>query len=303
MQARVCLVTGANSGLGKAAALELAALGYRVVMVCRDTQRSEAARADIIRKSGNPNVELLIADLASQASVRALATTVQKNYPRVKVLVNNAGLAKAKRTLTEDGLETTLAVNHLATFLLTNLLLPTLKTSAPSRIVNVSSMVHRWGKLDFNNLQGAKHYDMDKAYNQSKLANVLFTYELARRLKGTGVSVNSLEPGMTLTNFAREYRGFKKLMTQLWRPFMKTPEQAAQTVVYLAVSDEVEGVSGKHFANKRPTESSNASYDVALAQKLWAVSAELTGFANEHEGSGEVYGNGSANPAALLLVG
>ena len=301
MPAPVCLITGANSGIGRAAALGLARQGFCVIMVCRDTGRGEAARAEIVGQSGNPDVDLLIADLASQASIRALAVTVQKHYLNLEVLVNNAGVAKAQRVLSEDGLETTFAVNHLAPFLLTNLLLPTLKASAPARIVNVTSVVHRWGRLDFDDLQGKKHYDMDKAYNQSKFANVLFTYALARRLKDTGVTVNSLEPGMTATNFAREYRSFKRLMTQLWRPFMKTPERASEAIIYLASSEEVEGVSGKYFAQRRPVKSSKASYDLALASKLWTVSLDLTGLNHEQEGLGESVD--SADFSSLLVVG
>lgn len=300
MEAPVCLITGANSGIGKAAALGLARQGCRVVMVCRDTRRCEAARSDIVDQSGNPDVDLLMADLASQVSVRALAATVQKNYPKLEVLINNAGIGKAERVLSEEGLELTFAVNHLAPFLLTNLLLPTLKASAPARIINVSSVVHRWAYLDFDNLQGEQRYRMDSAYNQSKLANVFFTYELARRLRGTGITANSLEPGMTRTRFAREYRGFKKLMTRLWRPFMKTPEQAAETILYLATSGEVEGVSGKHFVNKRPVTSSKTSYDPTLASRLWTVSLELTGLDPEIEGPGEA---NDTNFSSLLMVG
>ncbi len=221
----------------------------------------------------------MLADLASLASVRELAVSFQKSYQHLHVLINNAGVAKVQRTLTVDGYETTFAVNHLAPFLLTNLLSEALHASAPARIVNVSSLVHKWGKMDFDDLQGETRYDMDKAYNQSKLANVLFTYELARRLAGTGVSVNSMEPGMTATDFGREYTGFKGFMNRAWRPFMVTPEQAAETAIYLATSPEVAGVSGQHFVKSRAVKSSAASYDQDVARRLWEVSARLTGLA------------------------
>lgn len=276
MEGRICLITGANRGIGKATALGLANMGATVVMVSRNPERGEMARAEIRQESGNTAVDLLVADLASQASIRQLAADFKSRYQHLHVLINNAGLTKKERTLTEDGLEMTLAVNHLAPFLITNLLLQVLKTSAPARIVNVSSMVHKWGVINFDDLQGERDYDMDKAYNQSKLANLLFTYELARRLEGTEVTVNSLHPGMVVTDFGREYTGFKAFMNRLWRVFMKSPAEGAETSVYLASSPEVAGVSGKHFADKKPVASSKATYDVALAGRLWDVSEALT---------------------------
>ncbi|KKK66203.1 hypothetical protein LCGC14_2966450, partial [marine sediment metagenome] len=230
MKGKVCMITGANSGIGKTTALGLVKMGTTVVMVCRNRNRGEAAMDEIKAQSGNESVELMIADLASQKSIRQLVKDFTDKYQQLHVLINNAGVAKANRTLTVDGIETTFAINYLAPFLLTNLLLDALKASTPARIVNVSSMVYKWGTIDFDNLQGEKRYDMDKAYNQSKLAIVLFTYELARRLQGTGVTVNSLEPGLVATDFGREYTGFKRLMTtKIWRPFMKSPEKGAET--------------------------------------------------------------------------
>ena len=277
MKDKICLVTGANRGIGKAIALGLAQRGATVILVCRDRERGEAARQEIRSDSGNPAVHVMLADLASLASVRELAVSFRKNYQHLHVLINNAGVTKVQRTLTVDGYETTFAVNHLAPFLLTNLLNEALQASAPARIVNVSSLVHKWGKMDFDDLQGETRYDMDKAYNQSKLANVLFTYELARRLAGKGVSVNSMEPGMTATDFGREYTGFKGFMNRAWRPFMVTPEQAAETAIYLATSPEVAGVSGQHFVKSRAVKSSAASYDQDVARRLWAVSEKLCG--------------------------
>lgn len=277
MKGKVCMITGANSGIGKATALGLVKMGTTVVMVCRNRNRGEAAMDEIKAQSGNESVELMIADLASQKSIRQLVKDFTDKYQQLHVLINNAGVAKANRTLTVDGIETTFAINYLAPFLLTNLLLDALKASTPARIVNVSSMVHKWGAIDFDNLQGEKRYDMDKAYNQSKLAIVLFTYELARRLQGTGVTVNSLEPGLVATNFGREYTGFKRLMTtKIWRSFVKSPEKGAETSTYLASSLEVEGITGKHFTNKKATKSSKRSHDESVWQRLWQVSEELT---------------------------
>ena len=270
------MVTGANRGIGKAIALGLAQHGAKVVMICRDRQRGEIAQAEIRSASGNQDADLMIADLVSLESVRQLAIAYQEKYPKLDVLVNNAGVAKMKYTQTVDGYETTFTVNHLAPFLLTNLLLDTLRKSFQARIVNVSSMVHKWGIIDFDDLQGEKVYDMDKAYNQSKLANVLFSYEMARRLDGTNIVVNSMEPGMVVTDFGREYSGFKAFMGKLWRPFMAAPKEGASTAIHLALSDEVEGVNGKHFVKSQAVRSSKDSYDEALAKRLWNLSEELT---------------------------
>ncbi len=278
MKGKVCLITGANRGIGKATALGLARMGAAVVMVCRDRELGETARDEIVYETGNRAVNLMVADLASQRAVRQLVEAFIETQQPLQVLINNAGVTKRRRTLTEDGLETTFAVNHLAPFLLTNLLLDTIKGCAPARIVNVASMVHRWGKIDFDNLQGAERYNMGKAYSQSKLANMLFTYELTRRLEGTGVAANCMHPGMVASDFSREYTGFVGLMAnKLWRPFMRSPEKGAETVIYLASSADVEGVTGKYFANRRAVRSSRASNNPALARQLWEVSERLTG--------------------------
>ena len=277
MNERICMVTGANRGIGKAIAVGLAQRGATVVMVCRDRYSGERAQSEIRATSGNQAVDLMIADLASLASVRQLASKYQEVHPRLDVLINNAGLAKKQFTRTADGFETTFAVNHLAPFLLTNLLLDALRNSLDGRIVNVSSLVHKWGKLDFEDLDGEKNYDVDRAYNQSKLANVLFTHALARHLRGTKITVNSMEPGMTDTDFGHEYTGFKAFMAKAWKPFLATPDKAAKTALYLALSDEAKGISGKHFVKGRAVKSSNDSYDENLAQRLWEVSKRLTG--------------------------
>lgn len=276
MKDKICLVTGANSGIGKATALGLARMGANVVMICRDSVRGEEARTEIKTSSNNPSIDLMLSDLSSQAAVRQLAQDFQEKYQHLHVLVNNAGVAPMKRSLTVDGLETTFAVNHLAPFLLTNLLLDTLRASAPSRIINVSSSAHSRMKMEFDDLQGEKNFSMFRAYSQSKLANVLFTYELARKLEGTGVTVNAFHPGVVRTNLGRDSTGIVRLGFMAMGPFIRTPEQGAATCVYLASSPEVEGVTGKYFVNKKEVTSSKESYDKAVARRLWEVSEQLT---------------------------
>jgi NAD(P)-dependent dehydrogenase (short-subunit alcohol dehydrogenase family) len=277
MGEKVCLITGATSGIGRATAMGLASIGASVVMVGRDRGRGEAVMAEIKEGSANDSVDLMLADLSSQEQVRRLAHEFKVTYPRLDVLVNNAGLFRSERITTADGLETTFAVNHLAPFLLTNLLLDVLKTSAPSRIVNVSSGEQRNGTIDFDDLQGEEGYKGAKAYSQSKLANVLFTYELARRLEGTGVAVNCLHPGAGVkTNFGSGVDGVFGVMVRALRPLMISPEKGAETSIYLASSPEVEGVSGRYFAKKAEARSSDVSHDARIARRLWEASAELT---------------------------
>jgi retinol dehydrogenase 14 len=276
MAGRVCLVTGATTGIGKAAAEELARLGARVGIVARDPARGQAAASDVEAAGDGQQVDLFVADLSSQASVHRLAEQVHSRYERLHVLVNNAGVSLPRRRVTADGLEMTLAVNHLAPFLVTNLLLEQLQASAPARVVTVSSRAERQGHIDFDDLQAERGYNR-RVYSNSKLANVLFTYELARRLQGRGVTANCLHPGVVRTELARDERpGFRLLLLAMW-PFLKTPEQGAATTVYLAASPEVAGVSGQFFANRQAVRSSPRSYDRALAERLWRVSEELTG--------------------------
>jgi len=270
------LITGATSGIGKATAMGLANMGASVVMVGRDRGRGEAAMAEIKEKSGNASVDLMLADLSSQGQIRRLANEFKEAYPRLDVLINNAGIFLSKRVVTADGIEMTFAVNHLAYFLLTNLLLDVLERSAPSRVVNVSSGAQSNGTIDFDGLQGEKGYKGTKAYSQSKLANVLFTYELARRLEGTGVTANCVHPGAVRTNFGSGSSGLFGFMVRASRPLMISPEKGAETSIYLASSPEVEGVSGKYFIKKAEARSSDESYDETVARRLWEVSAELT---------------------------
>jgi retinol dehydrogenase 14 len=280
MAGKTVLITGGSSGIGKATAIGLASLGARVAITGRDLGRAEAAAVEIRSESGNPNVDAFGADLASQAEVRRLAANVLDVYPRLDVLVNNVGGSWATRHVTTDGLEHTFAVNHLAAFLLTNLLLDRLKASAPARVVTVSSNAQSLGRIDFEDLQGERHYSEQKAYPQSKLASVMFTYELARRLEGTGVTATVLHPGVVSTRFGSEDPGLIfKVVVPFYRPFMKTPQQGAATSVYLASSPDVEGVTGRYFANRRIETSNKASYDEGAATRLWQVSANLVGLA------------------------
>ncbi len=281
MSGKVCMVTGANSGIGKATALGLANLGATVVMVCRDRGRGESAQKEISQRSGNTSISLLVADLASQKSIRQLAKEFTETHPKLHVLINNAGVFLTKRTLTEDNLETTFAVNHLAPFLLTNLLLEILKMSAPSRIVTVASDAHQGAEINFDDLQSEKHFNGFNAYSQSKLANILFTYELAKRLNAAKLTANCLHPGVIRTNLGRRQNGilFRAGYTFV-SLFFSSPMKGSQTVIYLASSPAVDGVTGKYFVKKKERRSSTESYDDAVAENLWQVSAKLTGIAS-----------------------
>jgi NAD(P)-dependent dehydrogenase (short-subunit alcohol dehydrogenase family) len=276
MQGKVCMVTGATSGIGKATALGLARIGATVVMVSRDRARGEAAQSEIKTKSGNNAVDLLIADLSSQQSIRQLAENFKRNYTQLHVLINNAGVFMLTRRETVDGLEMTFAVDYLAPFLLTNLLLDVLKASAPARIVNVSSESHEAGYIKMDDLQAKKGYRPMRVYGQAKLALVLFTYELARRLQGTGVTANCLHPGFVATNFAqRDLWPIARTAAKLVFFFGISPEEGAKTPIYLASSPDVEGVTGKYFVKSIPKRSTPISYDESLQQQLWEESAKL----------------------------
>jgi NAD(P)-dependent dehydrogenase (short-subunit alcohol dehydrogenase family) len=279
MAGKTVVVTGATGGIGRATASGLAALGARVAITGRDVRRAEVVAAEIREATGNAAVEALGADLSSQAEVRRLAAALLDRYPRLDVLVNNVGGFWATRHVTADGLEHTFAVNHLAGFLLTNLLLDRLKASAPARVVTVSSGAQSLGSIHFEDLQGERAYSGETAYNQSKLADVMFTYELARRLEGTGVTATAVHPGVVSTGFgAEDPSRIFRFVVPLLRPFMKSPKQGAATSIYLASSPEVEGVTGTYFAKGKPATSSKASYDADAAARLWNVSAGLVGF-------------------------
>ena len=276
MTGKTVLITGGTGGIGRAAAAGLASLGARVGITGRDPERAEVAAAAIIQESGNPSVDVFVADMSSQAEVRRLADEVLAAYPRLDVLLNNVGGFWAHRHVTADGLEHTFALNHLAPFLLTNLLLDRLVASAPARVVTVSSGAQSMGTVNFDDLMGEQNYSGSRAYNQSKLANVMFAYELAKRLEGTGVTSTALHPGLTSTAFSAEDPALGLLVTIL-RPFMKSPQARAETPVYLASSPEAEGLTGQFFANRKVKASHKSSYDTAITGRLWQVSADLVG--------------------------
>lgn len=277
MKDKHCLITGATAGIGRAAALQLAQMGASLVLVARNPDKAEATVRQIQQQAGNQRVEFLLADLASQKEVRRLAEEIKAQYQRLDVLVNNAGLLMTSRQESPDGIEMTFALNHLSYFLLTNLLLDLLKSSSPSRIVNVSSDSHQQANIDFSDLQYRGRYRGFQAYARSKLANLLFTYELARRLEGTGVTVNGLHPGLVATNFLANNGLPGRAMNLFVRLLGRSPEKGARTVTYLASSTDVEGVTGQYFVDEGLVASSPASYDLDDALSLWQVSADLTG--------------------------
>src|SRR5438874_9765519 len=276
MQGKICMVTGANCGIGKATALELAQMGATVVMVCRDRARGEEARSEITTKSKNNAVDLLQADLSSQQSIRQLVEHFKQRYTHLHVLINNAGAAFTGRRETVDRLEMTFAVNYLAPFLLTHLLLDVLKASAPARIVNVSSDAQASGSIQLDDLQAEKLYRPMRTYPQAKLAVVLFTYELARRLQGSGVTANCLHPGFVATHFGQRVAGPAfRLLVKVIGSFGTSPEKGAKTSISLASSPKVEGVTGNYFVKSIPKRSAAISYDESLQRHLWEQSAQL----------------------------
>jgi NAD(P)-dependent dehydrogenase (short-subunit alcohol dehydrogenase family) len=276
MVGRTVLITGGTGGIGKATALGLAAMGARVAITGRDPERTNAAAREICL-AHRSEVMTFVADLSSRSEVRRLAGEVQLALPRIDMLINNVGGYWNTRRVTVDGLEHTFALNHLAPFLLTSLLIDRLKQSDPARVVTVASNAQALGRIDFDDLQGERSYSGARAYNQSKLADVLFTYELARRLRGTGVTANALHPGMVNTSFgAADPAGVQRWLVPILRPFMKSPARGAATSIHLASAPDVEGVTGRFFANARVKRSSMHSYDEATAARLWQVSRQLS---------------------------
>lgn len=276
MKEKVVMVTGANSGIGKATSLALAKMGATVVMVARNQEKGEAARSEIIQESKNNSVDLLLADLSSLDSVRQLATDFHQKYTKLHVLINNAGLFNQRRNVTTDGFENTFATNYLTPFLLTNLQLDLLKASAPSRIINVSSVGHYNGHMNFDDLNLERDYGGWKAYGQSKLALVLFTHQLAKKLEGTGVTVNSVHPGTVATNIWSRPLGPAGFIMAIPKLFMTSPVKGAETIVFLASSSEAGSFNGEYFEKMKVKKSSDESYDEEVAQRLWDVSAKLT---------------------------
>lgn len=280
MDGRVALITGATSGIGRATALRLATMGATLVLVGRDPDLGQATVREIKAASGNDAVDMLQTDLSSQASVRGLVADFRSRHSKLHVLINNAGIAPVRRSVTADGIEKTFAVNYLAPFLLTNLLLDELEAGAPARVVNVAGDFHRKATIRFDDLMSEQDFSGSSANNQAKLALILFTYELARRMAGTGVTANCLHPGPTATDgplHDPDLSAFSRAMYRAVRVFFQSPEKGAETSIYLATSPAVDGVSGKYFIKKRPVDSSPESYDEAIARRLWEVSTHLTG--------------------------
>ena len=277
MKDKTCLITGATSGIGKAAAVQLAGLGATVVLAGRNPAKMEAALREVRKRTGNLQVHSLLADLSVQQGVRRLAEDFAGRHDRLDVLVNNAGAIMLSRQESADGIEMTFALNHLSYFLLTNLLLDLLKAASPSRIVNVSSASHQGGPIDFEDLQSRREYGAYRAYGRSKLANLLFTYELARRLEGTGVTVNGMHPGLVATNFLANNGPLGRVSNFFLRMAGRSVWKGARTITYLASSAQVEGVTGKYFVDEEAVASSPDSYDADTALRLWRASEELTG--------------------------
>jgi NAD(P)-dependent dehydrogenase (short-subunit alcohol dehydrogenase family) len=277
MNNKTVLITGANSGAGFAAARKIAALGAEVVMICRDSERGNAAMKEVAKAATGPAPTLLLADLASQAAIRDVAAEVRSRFQRLDVLLNNAGAIFGQRELSVDGIEKTFAINHLAPFLLTNLLLDLVQAAPQGRIITVSSESHSRA-IDFDNLQSERSYNFFAAYNRSKLGNLLFTYELARRLKGTATTANSLSPGPTKTRFGNNLQGLPALFPRVMKsiPFLfVSPEKSAGTYVYVACSPELSGISGRFFLRSREKRTAKISYGVEAATRLWQISEEL----------------------------
>ncbi|WP_437521848.1 SDR family oxidoreductase [Sorangium sp. So ce726] len=273
MNGKVCIVTGGNTGIGKETARGLAQRGAKVVLACRDTGRGEAARDDIARSTGRKDVEVIALDLGSKASIRAFGERFRAAHERLDVLVNNAGVWQSSRGTTGDGIEATFGVNHVGTWLLTQDLLPLLKKSAPSRIVVLSSKLHYRGRMDWEDLQFERRkYGTTAAYTQSKLANVLFTKALARRLEGTGVTVNAVHPGVVGTDLMRDY---PKLLVKLFNLFLLTPEQGAECSLHVATAPELAGVTGEYFEKSRIKPAAEAALDEVAQERLWALTEAL----------------------------
>jgi retinol dehydrogenase 12 len=274
---QVCLVTGASGGIGKVMAREIARQGMQVLVISRNEARCAAAVAEIREATANQQVDYLVADLSSQEQVRELARRFRQQYKRLDVLINNAGGFFMKRLLSEDGIEMTWALNHLSYFLLTNLLSDMLADSSPARVINVSSNAHLSGSINFNDLEGKRFFFGWRAYAQSKLANILFTFELARCLEGSGVTANAMHPGYVATGFGLNNAGPVGFFIRLSHIFAISPEEGAKTGVFLATSPELEGVTGKYFVKQKPVPAAKAAYDQEAARRLWKLSAHRTG--------------------------
>ena len=278
MKEKVCIVTGSNSGIGKETVLALARMSALVVMVARNPERGEKARAEIINQTGSNSVDLMTCDMSSMGSIRHFAESFKQKYGRLDVLVNNAGALFGKREITPEGFERTLAVDYLGPFFLIHQLLDLLKSSAPSRVINVTSGLHRSGKIDMDDLQSEKAFKGMRVYSNAKLMLLMFTYELARRLEGTGVTVNAVEPGFVATNLGRSSGSLRSaIMFKMVRPMQISAKRGAETSVYLASSEELGNVTGKCFTKKHETTTATISYDQQLQKQLWTKTVDLLG--------------------------
>lgn len=278
MMGKIVMVTGATGGIGKVTALELAKMGAQMVLVGRSPEKAERTAQEIQIQSGNPQVDFLVADLSSQQDIRRLAAEFNQRYDHLNVLVNNAGAYLNHREESVDGIEMTFALNHLGYFLLTHLLLDALKAGAPARIVNVSSAAHTGARFNLDDVEMKNNFSGWTAYSNSKLANLYFTYALDRRLQGSGITVNALHPGFVDTNFGVSNGGtFGKVFNVIQKVGAISPQEGAQTSIYLASSPEVEGISGKYFSKKKPVKSTDVSYDEEAAEMLWKISLDYTG--------------------------
>ena len=283
MKGKTIVATGATSGIGEAAVLELAGMGARIVIVARDEARAQATMRKLEAKAPGLDHRMHLADLSSMAETRKVGAAIAASEPRIDVLINNAGALFSERRVTPEGLELTFALNHMAYFVLTEALRDKLVASAPARIVSTSSTAHQGASLDFDDLQSAKGYGGLKVYGRSKLANILFTRELARRLAGTGVTANCLHPGVVATRFGSSSGGFAGLVIPFLRPFFLSPEKGADTIVYLASSPEVAKTTGEYFVKRKIAEPSAAARDDAAAKRLWEASETLAGAQSQKE--------------------
>jgi NAD(P)-dependent dehydrogenase (short-subunit alcohol dehydrogenase family) len=276
---KVCLVTGANSGIGKVTARELARQGAQLFMLCRNEERAKSARRDIVNETGNENIEIILADFARQSEVRKAAAEILEKVDALDILVNNAGRINHDRTETPDGIEQTLAINHLAPFLLTNLLMEALQKARFARIVNVASVAHKYGLpvFDIDNLQLKTKFTPMKAYGVSKLCNIMFTHELAKRINSRQMITNCMHPGMVRSNFSMEGPLWLKMVYVLGKPFLRSNDRGARTVVYLATSDEVKNINGKYFHNEKVAKPAPIAFNDQITEALWNKSASLTG--------------------------
>lgn len=275
LDGKTVVITGANTGIGKETALDLAKRGARVIMACRDMERAQAAVKEVTELSGNENVVCMKLDLADSKSIKEFAEAINKGESQLNILINNAGVMVCPYGKTADGFEMQIGVNHMGHFLLTYLLIDLIKRSAPARIVTVSSMAHSWGSINLDDINSEKSYDKQKAYSQSKLANVLFSHSLAKRLEGTGVTTYSLHPGVVQTDLWRHLSATQQVFMKIAKPFTKNSVQGAQTSIFCAVEPSLEKESGRYYSDCAPANCSAKGKDDALAQKLWELSCRM----------------------------